>query len=101
MTKKHDDEFCLEAEIYPYQWHEIRAELAPESKESQKPKVKGTIYWDHSKKGVNRFESPKYHNAYRATVTYNGKIYRKRSIDRHDCELFLIEMARRYEAGEL
>lgn len=64
-------------------------------------RVKGSISFDHSKKGVNRFGQPKFHNAYRATVTYNGKKYRKRSIDRADCERFLQQLADLHSKGLL
>ena len=65
------------------------------------PRVKGSIYWDHSKKGVNSLGPPKYHNAFRATVAYNRKIYRERSIDRRDRERFLEKPAELYAEGKL
>ena len=34
-------------------------------------KVKGTIYYDQSNKGVKKFKTRR-HNAFRAEVTYNG-----------------------------
>lgn len=64
-------------------------------------RVKGSISFDHSKKGVNRLGQPKFHNAFRATVTYNGKKYRKRSIDKTDCERFLRHLADLYAKGQL
>lgn len=39
------------------------------------------------------FTGIKYHNAYRAEVTYNDKKYRRLSIDRGDCEQFLRKLA--------
>ena len=92
------DEFALIVDTYPGRWTENTKDLSPVEK---KLKVKGSIYWDHSKKGVNSFGSPKYHNAFRATVTYNGKTYRKRSVDRHDCERFLEKLAKLFAEGEL
>lgn len=98
MSKTSPNDFDLVAEV----WTGFRLEREKEHPLfATKPKVKGSIYWDHSKKGNNRFGSPKFHNAFRATVTYNGKTYRKRSLDRHDCELFLEELARLYARGEL
>lgn len=62
--------------------------------------VKGTIYLDKSKKGRTRF-SIRHHNEFRAEVVYNGVKYRKRSADRNDCELFLRDLAEKYEKGLL
>lgn len=98
MTKTSPDDFALVAEA----WTGLHPGSAKDhSLREKKPKVKGSIYWDHSKKGVNSFGSPKFHNAFRATVTYNGKTYRKRSIDRGDCERFLEKMARLFAEGKL
>lgn len=63
--------------------------------EMPKP-TKGTIYLDTSKKGVTKFKTRR-HNSYRAEVTYNGVKYRKRSVERADCEQFLAQLAERYE----
>ena len=71
----------------------------PFDKVSEKTRVKGSISYDHSKKGVNSLGQPKFHNAYRATVVYNGKKYRKRSIDRRDCERFLEHLAELHRQG--
>lgn len=98
MAVTPSDEFALVAETYPGRWPESSADLLLVEK---KPRVKGSIYWDHSKKGVNSFGSPKYHNAFRATVKYNGKTYRKRSTDRRDCERFLEKLAKLFAEGEL
>ncbi len=62
--------------------------------------VKGTIYYDQSKKGVTKFKTRR-HNAFRAEVTYNGVKYRKRSTDPEDCKKFLEEMALKYDKGLL
>ena len=98
MLKTSPDDFVLVAEA----WMGTRpGSTKDHSHTGTKPKLKGSIYWDHSKKGVNSFGSPKFHNAFRATVTYNGKIYRKRSIDRADCERFLEKMAKLYAEGKL
>lgn len=98
MPKTSPDVFVLVAEA----WTEPRLRSKKDhSLLATKPKVKGTIYWDHSKKGVNSFGSPKFHNAFRTTVTYNGKTYRKRSIDRGDCKRFLEKMAKLYAEGKL
>lgn len=98
MSKTSPDDFVLVAET----WTEPRSGRKKDYPSLvTKPKVKGTIYWDHSKKGVNSFGSPKFHNAFRVTVTYNGKTYRKRSIDRGDCERFLEKLARLYAEGKL
>ena len=64
-------------------------------------KIKGSISYDNSKKGVDRFGRPKYHNAFRATVTYNGKTYRKRSSVRINCEKFLENLADLHAKGLL
>lgn len=61
--------------------------------EMPKP-TKGTIYLDTSKKGVTKFKTRR-HNSYRAEVTYNGVKYRKRSVERADCEQFLAQLAER------
>lgn len=58
--------------------------------------VKGTIYFDTSKKGEG-IQGIKRHSAWRADVDYDGHRYRKRSIDKRDCELFLLRMANEYE----
>ena len=63
-------------------------------------KVKGTIYYDQSKKDVTKFKTRR-HNAFRAEVTYNGVKYRKRSTDPEDCKRFLEEMAEKYDNGLL
>ena len=55
-------------------------------------KVKGSISFDTSKKG-DGIRSIKRHAAWRAVVVYDGKRFRKRSIDREDCERFLMELA--------
>lgn len=62
--------------------------------------IKGTIYLDTSKKGRTRFKT-RHHNEFRAEVVYNGIKYRKRSSDRNDCELFLRDLAEKYEKGLL
>ena len=49
--------------------------------------VKGSISFDTSKKG-DGIRSIKRHAAWRAVVVYEGKRFRKRSIDREDCERF-------------
>ena len=98
MAVTPSDEFSLVAETYSRSWPESSKDPSPVE---QKPRVKGSIYWDHSKKGVNSFGSPKYHNAFRATVKYNGKTYRKRSTDRRDCERFLEKLAKLYAEGKL
>lgn len=58
--------------------------------------VKGSIYFDTSKKGEG-IRGIKRHASWRATVEYDGHRYRKRSIDRRDCELFLLRMADEHE----
>ena len=55
-------------------------------------KVKGSITFDTSKKGES-IRGIKRHASWRAVVVYEGKRYRKRSIDRADCERFLIGLA--------
>lgn len=58
----------------------------------QYPKVRGSIYLDHSTKGAGSFGRIPRHNAYRAEVSYGGRRYRKRSIDFHDCLKFLLRL---------
>ena len=57
--------------------------------------VKGSIYFDTSKKGEGIW-GIKRHASWRAVVDYDGHRYRKRSIDKRDCELFLIRLADEY-----
>ena len=54
--------------------------------------IKGSISFDTSKKG-DGILGIKRHAAWRAVVVYDGKRYRERSIDRTDCERFLIDLA--------
>ena len=54
--------------------------------------IKGSISFDTSKKG-DGILGIKRHAAWHAVVVYDGKRYRKRSIDRTDCERFLIDLA--------
>ncbi len=42
----------------------------------------------------------KRHAAWRAVVVYDGKRYRKRSIDRTDCERFLVNLAASFAEKE-
>lgn len=62
-------------------------------------KVKGSFSFDTSKKG-DGIRSIKRHAAWRAVVVYEGKRFRKRSIDRADCERFLMEPAAIYAEKE-
>lgn len=61
--------------------------------------IKGSISFDTSKKGDGML-GIKRHAAWRAVVVYDGKRYRKRSIDRTDCEKFLIALADNHAARE-
>lgn len=61
--------------------------------------IKGSISFDTSKKG-NGIRGIKRHAAWRAVVVYEGKRFRKRSIDRADCERFLMELAAIYAEKE-
>lgn len=61
--------------------------------------IKGSISFDTSKKGDGML-GIKRHAAWRAVVVYDGKRYRKRSIDRTDCEQFLIVLADNHAAKE-
>lgn len=61
--------------------------------------VKGSITFDTSKKGEG-IRGIKRHASWRAVVVYEGKRFRKRSIDRADCEHFLIELASEYAEKE-
>lgn len=62
-------------------------------------KVKGSITFDTSKKGEG-IRGIKRHASWRAVVMYEGKRFRKRSIDREDCERFLMELAAVYAEKE-
>lgn len=57
--------------------------------------VKGSITFDTSKKGES-IRGIKRHASWRAVVVYDGKKFRKRSIDRTNCERFLIGLAAEY-----
>jgi len=59
--------------------------------------LKGTIYFDTSKKGEG-IRGIKRHAAWRATVEYDEYRYRKRSKDRQDCERFLLRLVTKQEA---
>ena len=61
--------------------------------------VKGSISFDTSKKG-DGIRGIKRHASWRAAVVYEGKRFRKRSIDREDCERFLMELAAVYAEKE-
>lgn len=61
--------------------------------------VKGSISFDTSKKG-DGIRGIKRHASWRAVVVYEGKRFRKRSIDREDCERFLMELAVVYAEKE-
>ena len=61
--------------------------------------VKGSITFDTSKKGES-IQGIKRHASWREVVVYEGKRFRKRSIDRADCESFLIELVTEYVEKE-
>lgn len=61
--------------------------------------IKGSISFDTSKKGDGML-GIKRHAAWRAVVVYDGKRYRKRSIDRTDCERFLVNLAASFAEKE-
>lgn len=61
--------------------------------------IKGSISFDISKKG-DGILGIKRHAAWRAVVVYDGKRYRKRSIDRTDCERFLADLAANFAEKE-
>lgn len=61
--------------------------------------IKGSISFDISKKGDGML-GIKRHAAWRAVVVYDGKRYRKRSIDRTDCERFLVNLAASFAEKE-
>lgn len=61
--------------------------------------IKGSISFDTSKKG-DGIRVIKRHASWRAVVVYDGMKFRKRSIDRTDCERFLIGLAAEYAEKE-
>ncbi len=61
--------------------------------------LKGSITFDSSKKGEN-IRGIKRHASWRAVVVYDGQKFKKRSIDRTDCERFLIKLAAEYAEKE-
>lgn len=61
--------------------------------------VKDSISFDASKKG-DSIRGIKRHAAWRDVVVYEGKRFRKRSIDREHCERFLMELAAIYAEKE-
>lgn len=62
-------------------------------------KVKGSITFDTSKKGEG-IRGIKRHASWRAVAVYEGQRFRKRSIDRADCERFLMKLAAIYAEKE-
>jgi hypothetical protein len=62
--------------------------------------IKGSISFDTSKKKGDGMLGIKRHAAWRAVVVYDGKRYRKRSIDRTDCERFLVNLAASFAEKE-